>query len=370
GIEARELDATCIVRTIHTFLGQSDRPKCLNIDEIMTWEQLIALLETVEKDIPQGNSYKWRLLFIIGTYIHRFRLLFHSYYRMVENDNFTTNSAMDHQDYHNKYLYDTKMDSSTQVRERDSDISDWWLEPVIHSSNKSIKQIRHQNETTAYLLNPVDASRKILANVKHTYEQLKEHVTYLDNNNNNNNNNNSFDKKRKNERNKIWNSLKKQGSKYEQRFYCNEEPVNLKGRVLNENSSLLNLTLYDIEMNYSNIRSGGSWAPPNLNFSLEVAIIIPYRDRLEQLTILLYYLHPILQRQELDYKIYVSEQTGNDTYNKGISMNAAFIYASSEYDFQCYVFHDVDLIPEDDRNMYSCPLFPRHMSVAINEMDY
>ena len=51
-------------------------------------------------------------------------------------------------------------------------------------------------------------------------------------------------------------------------------------------------------------------------------------------------------------------------------MNAAFIYGSSEYDFQCFVFHDVDLIPEDDRNMYSCPIFPRHMSVAVDEMNY
>lgn len=101
-----------------------------------------------------------------------------------------------------------------------------------------------------------------------------------------------------------------------------------------------------------------------------MAIIIPYRDRFEHLVTLLYYLHPILQRQELDYKIFLSEQLGNGTYNKGVLMNAAFIYASSEYDFQCFVFHDVDLIPEDDRNMYSCPVFPRHMSVAIDEMNY
>jgi len=55
---------------------------------------------------------------------------------------------------------------------------------------------------------------------------------------------------------------------------------------------------------------------------------------------------------------------------KGVLMNAAFIYASNEYDYQCFVFHDVDLIPEDDRNMYSCPIYPRHMSVAVNEMNY
>lgn len=52
-------------------------------------------------------------------------------------------------------------------------------------------------------------------------------------------------------------------------------------------------------------------------------------------------------------------------------MNIAFVQAlKSDPTFGCFVFHDVDLIPEDDRNMYSCPEQPRHMSVAIDEMNY
>ena len=34
------------------------------------------------------------------------------------------------------------------------------------------------------------------------------------------------------------------------------------------------------------------------------------------------------------------------------------------------VFHDVDLLPEDDRNLYSCPDQPRHMSVAVDKFQY
>jgi hypothetical protein len=40
------------------------------------------------------------------------------------------------------------------------------------------------------------------------------------------------------------------------------------------------------------------------------------------------------------------------------------------YAWECLIFHDVDLIPEDDRNIYSCPSEPRHMSVAVNTMNY
>ncbi|UJR25040.1 hypothetical protein I4U23_006400 [Adineta vaga] len=165
-------------------------------------------------------------------------------------------------------------------------------------------------------------------------------------------------------------SLKISNHKLKHRNYCSEEPRYLQGRFLNENSTFPNISLYEIETNYTNVRSGGQWSPSHCLARHRVAIIIPYRDRLEHLITLLYYLHPILQRQELDYKIFVSEQEGNGTYNKAVLMNAAFLYASSEYDFQCFVFHDVDLIPEDDRNMYSCPIFPRHMSVAVDEMNY
>lgn len=51
-------------------------------------------------------------------------------------------------------------------------------------------------------------------------------------------------------------------------------------------------------------------------------------------------------------------------------MNAGVREALRDADFQCFVFHDVDLIPEDDRNMYSCPPSPRHMSVAIDKFNY
>ena len=38
--------------------------------------------------------------------------------------------------------------------------------------------------------------------------------------------------------------------------------------------------------------------------------------------------------------------------------------------WDCFIFHDVDLLPEDDRNLYTCPYQPRHMSVAINTFNY
>ena len=45
----------------------------------------------------------------------------------------------------------------------------------------------------------------------------------------------------------------------------------------------------------------------------QIAIIIPYRDRRNHLITLLSYLHPLLQRQQLDYRIFVTEQVNRST---------------------------------------------------------
>jgi len=50
--------------------------------------------------------------------------------------------------------------------------------------------------------------------------------------------------------------------------------------------------------------------------------------------------------------------------------NVGFTEAMNDHNWNCVIFHDVDLIPEDDRNIYSCSADPRHMSVAVDKFDY
>lgn len=51
-------------------------------------------------------------------------------------------------------------------------------------------------------------------------------------------------------------------------------------------------------------------------------------------------------------------------------MNIGFVEAMKIRPFDCFIFHDVDLLPEDDRNLYTCPEQPRHMSVAVDVFRY
>lgn len=60
-----------------------------------------------------------------------------------------------------------------------------------------------------------------------------------------------------------------------------------------------------------NITPGGTFKPANCVARYRICIIIPYRDREAHLKSLLHYLHPILQRQELEYRIIVVEQVSS-----------------------------------------------------------
>lgn len=101
-----------------------------------------------------------------------------------------------------------------------------------------------------------------------------------------------------------------------------------------------------------------------------MAIIIPFRNRHEHLKHWLYYLHPILIRQQLDYGVYVINQAGDGVFNRAKLMNAGYVEALKEYDYECFVFSDVDLVPIDDRNFYRCFDNPRHLAVAMDKFSY
>ena len=59
-------------------------------------------------------------------------------------------------------------------------------------------------------------------------------------------------------------------------------------------------------------------------------------------------------------------QAPGGTFNRGLDRNVGFVEANKLGHFDCTIFHDVDLLPIDDRNLYFCPDHPRHMCVATN----
>ncbi|KPP75936.1 hypothetical protein Z043_104774 [Scleropages formosus] len=119
-----------------------------------------------------------------------------------------------------------------------------------------------------------------------------------------------------------------------------------------------------------NLREGGRYKPKDCIALQKVAIIIPFRNRDEHLKFWLYYLHPILQRQQLDYGVYVINQDEEETFNRAKLLNIGYMEALKEYDYECFVFSDVDLIPMDDRNTYKCYSQPRHLAVSMDKFGF
>ncbi|XP_013382383.1 beta-1,4-N-acetylgalactosaminyltransferase bre-4-like [Lingula anatina] len=106
---------------------------------------------------------------------------------------------------------------------------------------------------------------------------------------------------------------------------------------------------------FKDVTPGGSWFPKTCDALSHVAVIIPFRDRQTHLEILLQNLHPFLQHQKIHYTIFVIEQVPPVTFNRALLMNVGFVESQHTYNFSCYIFHDVDLIPENNQLLYTCP---------------
>ena len=150
---------------------------------------------------------------------------------------------------------------------------------------------------------------------------------------------------------------------------CPELPDGLIGKLDNVNETL-SVDLSDLSNNYTFVQNGAS-RPNDCYPRTKVAIIVPHRDREQHLSLFLRAIHPVMQRQKIDYRVIVVHQAGNDTFNKAMLLNIGYtetLRIDSEVD--CFIFHDVDLLPEDDRNIYQCSDVPRHLSAGIDKWGY
>lgn len=111
---------------------------------------------------------------------------------------------------------------------------------------------------------------------------------------------------------------------------------------------------------------GGFYTPRECQARQRVAIIVPYRNRPKELAIFLKNIHPFLQKQQLEYGIFIVEQTVGTKFNRAALLNVGFLEAKKIKQFDCFIFHDVDLLPLDDRNLYTCAKHPRHLAVAVD----
>lgn len=104
------------------------------------------------------------------------------------------------------------------------------------------------------------------------------------------------------------------------RQLCASRPPKLKGK-LNNISDLSNSSWDDIANLNRKVDLGGKYTPSTCKPRHKVAIIIPLRGRESHLKTLLGHIHPILQRQEIAYKVFVVIQEDGELFNRAKLLN-------------------------------------------------
>ena len=97
----------------------------------------------------------------------------------------------------------------------------------------------------------------------------------------------------------------------------------------------------------------------------KLGIIVPYRDRPQQLKRFIKHMDEYLT--DLDYQIFIIEQSDDKPFNRGKLLNVGYKFAC---DNGCdyFVFHDVDMLPEDVDYSYTDK--PLHLATHLQEHDY
>ncbi|KAH9512751.1 hypothetical protein Btru_038109 [Bulinus truncatus] len=147
---------------------------------------------------------------------------------------------------------------------------------------------------------------------------------------------------------------------------CPDNPPSLIGHKA---ANITEVTKTELMKLFPDIKDG-HLIPSDCTPRQKLALIFPYRNRFNHLHVVLNNLIPLLIRQLADVRLFVIEQADQSTFNKGVLLNAGFSEADKVGSFDCYIVHDVDLIPLNDNNLYRCGDRPRHFTVAINKFNY
>jgi len=84
-----------------------------------------------------------------------------------------------------------------------------------------------------------------------------------------------------------------------------------------------------------------------------MCMIVPFRDRFEELLVFAPHMKRFLDRSQVPYEIWVVNQADNYRFNRASLINAGFKESSSTCDY--IAMHDVDLLPVNPKLEYKYP---------------
>jgi len=103
---------------------------------------------------------------------------------------------------------------------------------------------------------------------------------------------------------------------------------------------------------------------------MKLGVCVPYRNREAHMNEFVPHVSKFLEERGIEHTIYLAHQCDDKLFNRGLMKNIAAKYA---FDDGCdyIVWHDIDMVPEDDSCDYSFPTDnPQHIAVRISQSDY
>jgi beta-1,4-galactosyltransferase 4 len=98
----------------------------------------------------------------------------------------------------------------------------------------------------------------------------------------------------------------------------------------------------------------------------KLAIVVPYRNRVEHLKQFLPYMKEYLNKQNIPHNIYIIEQEQGKAFNRAKLLNIGSLEAWKECDY--FVMHDVDMLPQNVD--YAYQELPTHLAAAASQFNY
>nr|XP_012642822.1 beta-1,4-galactosyltransferase 7 isoform X3 [Microcebus murinus] len=90
-----------------------------------------------------------------------------------------------------------------------------------------------------------------------------------------------------------------------------------------------------------------SWGPHRL------AVLVPFRERFEELLVFVPHMHRFLSRKRVPHHIYVLNQVDHFRFNRAALINVGFLESGNGTDY--IAMHDVDLLPLNEALDYGFP---------------
>lgn len=92
----------------------------------------------------------------------------------------------------------------------------------------------------------------------------------------------------------------------------------------------------------------------------KLAILVPYRERFEELLTFVPYIHRYLLRQKVNHDIFILNQVDTFRFNRASLINVGYLETRIHYSY--IAMHDVDLLPLNNNLSYSYPKMPTHIA--------